>query len=236
MPKESLSICKSTRILIAFDDKRLTFFNRTGATHVQTFSHLLRHNTVEDNQKSLDALEAGAGKDAIKDDHGFGKVVPARFAHIDQSGIGARRLLHDNFPDLEEKYADKYHWGTINIWRPIKTIRRDPFCVCDSQTLEDDDLAIVEATLPKKNVSKGYYDNVSKGDGFQTLELRANPEHKWYFISDMKPDEALMFKIYDSRQGRCGHTSFQDPRTLDEATRESMELRFFVFYENEPNV
>jgi hypothetical protein len=114
----------------------------------------------------------------------LGKVVPARVAHIDQSAIGARTLLGDNLANEAEILA-KRRWGTVNLWRPLKTIRRDPLAVCDSQTIRDEDLAIVESTLPPKGSGNGYYDTVSKGNGFQTLKLRTNPAHQWYYISNM---------------------------------------------------
>ncbi|KIW35015.1 uncharacterized protein PV07_01742 [Cladophialophora immunda] len=209
----------------------------TGCTSVHTFSHLVRRDTAESNEATLAALEAAAGDKQIPDNQAMGKVVPARFAHIDQSPNGARRLLQDNLgADVAEKLA-KTRWGIVNIWRPIKTIRRDPLALCDSRTIKDEELAIVKSTLPKKGSGQGYYDGVSKGDGFETLELRYGPDHDWWYVSELTPEEALVFKIFDSKRsvkGRSGHTSFIDPRTSQFATRESMELRSFVFYEDEP--
>jgi hypothetical protein len=201
---------------------------------VHIFSHLVRRDTVEANQKALETLEAST--DNIPDTHGFGKVVPARFAHIDQSLAGAFTLLKDNLPD-EADTLSKSRWGTINIWRPLTTIRRDPLALCDARTIEEEDLAKVQAKLPPKGDGSGYYDSVSKGDGFESLELRANPNHKWYYTSNLTPEECLVFKIADSKasvKGRSGHTAFMDPTTTDDSPRESMEIRSFLFYD-EPN-
>ncbi|KAF2426611.1 GA4 desaturase family protein [Tothia fuscella] len=210
----------------------------TGASRVVCFSHLIRRDTVESNREALSALEASTREDSpIADNHGFGKVVPARFAHIDQSPVGAYTLLKDNLPE-EAETLSKTRWGTTNIWRPLKTIRRDPLALCDSRTLRDEDLAIVESILPPKGSGNGYYDTVSKGDGFQTLEIKANPEHKWYYVSNLMPEECLVFKIHDSKksiQGRCPHTSFPDLNDEgDVSARENIEFRFFVFYEDQP--
>ncbi|KAI1123681.1 hypothetical protein F5Y10DRAFT_285783 [Nemania abortiva] len=207
----------------------------TNATRVHCFSHLIRQNTVEENIEALKKLEAYRGSDNISDKEGFGKTVPARYAHIDQSGKGARTLLGDNLPNEAEKLS-KTRWGTVNLWRPIQRIRRDPLCFCDGQTISDEDLVPMEATPPPKGTSS-FYESVSKGDGFETLEVRHNPKHKWYYFSDMQPDEALVFKCYDSKntsKSRCCHASFKHPQMVNEAPRESMEMRFFVFYENEP--
>lgn len=190
---------------------------------------------MEDNIEALKKLEADRGKENIADNEGFGKTVPARYAHVDQSGHGARTLLGHNLPDEAEKLT-KTRWGTVNLWRPIQIIRRDPLCFCDGRTISEEDLVPVNATPPPKGTSS-FYKSVSKGDGFQTLEVRANPKHKWYYLSNMQPDEAVLFKCFDSKNtsnSRCCHASFRLPQTANEAPRESMEMRFFVFYENEP--
>jgi hypothetical protein len=190
---------------------------------------------VEDNIEALKKLEAVRGKDAVSDKEGFGKTVPARYAHIDQSGKGARTLLGDYLPDEAEKLS-KTRWGTVNVWRPIQTIRRDPLCFCDGRSVDEADLVPMEATAPRKGTSK-FYEAISRGDGFQVLEVRANPRHKWYYISEMQPDEALIFKNYDTKNtstSRCCHASFRNPQTANDAARQSMEMRFFVFYEDEP--
>lgn len=212
----------------------LIYGSSTNATRVHCFGHLIRQNTVEANIEALKKLEASKGRDNVSDKEGFGKPVPARYAHVDQSGKGARTLLGDNLPGEAEKLT-KTRWGTVNLWRPIQTIRRDPLAFCDGRTTSDEDLVPVDATPPLKG-ARTLYESVSKGDGFQTLEVRASPRHKWYYLSEMQPDEAVIFKCYDSKnssQSRCCHASFRLPQAAD-APRESMEMRFFVFYENEP--
>ncbi|KAJ3575844.1 hypothetical protein NPX13_g3889 [Xylaria arbuscula] len=208
--------------------------NVTKATRVECFSHLIRQNTFESNVEALRKLEAAKG--AIPDKQGIGTTVPAQYAHIDQSRTGALSLLQHNLPGEVERLT-KTRWGTINLWRPIKTIRRDPLCYCDGRTISDEDLVPVFAKPPPKEAGASpFYDTKHLGDGFQTLEVRANPNHKWYYLSEMRPDEALIFKCYDSKnpsESRCCHSSFRLPQTVDEP-RESMEMRFFVFYENEP--
>ncbi|KAJ2987203.1 hypothetical protein NUW58_g4636 [Xylaria curta] len=207
----------------------------TKATRVHCISHLIRRNTVEANIEALKKREADVGRDNISDKEVLGNTFPGRYAHIDQSGQGARTLLRDNLPDEAEELT-KTRWGTVNLWRPIRTIRRDPLGVCDGRTVDDEDLVPIDLNLPPKNTNSGYED-ASRGNGFQTLEVRTNPKHKWYYLSEMQPDEALVFKCYDTKdssKSRCCHASFQHPQIVDDTPRESMEMRFFVFYENEP--
>jgi hypothetical protein len=62
-----------------------------------------------------------------------------------------------------------------------------------------------------------------------------NPAHRWYYFPELRPDEALLFKTYDSAtDGRARftiHTSFEDPAAAADAPpRESIETRCFVFF------
>ncbi|KAI0544549.1 hypothetical protein F4679DRAFT_564553 [Xylaria curta] len=231
----TLSLDSSEIVQVLYPEAEEFVKTITNATRVHCFSHLIRQNTVEANIEALQKLEASRGKANISDKEGFGKTVPARYAHVDQSGKGARTLLSENLPNEAEKLS-KTRWGTVNLWRPIQTIRRDPLCFCDGRTISDEDLVPVDAVPPPKGTSS-FYESISKGDGFQTLEIRANPNHKWYYLAQMQPDEALIFKCYDSKNtsnSRCCHASFKLPGTTNDAPRESMEMRFFVFYENEP--
>ena len=54
----------------------------------------------------------------------------------------------------------------------------------------------------------------------------------------MSVDEAYIFKCYDSRADRARftpHAAFEDPTTpLAAPERESIEIRAYAFWENEP--
>ena len=71
----------------------------------------------------------------------------------------------------------KTRWAIINVWRPIRPIRRDPFGMCDAKTVAEEDLVQVEAVLPPQG--SGTFENVSKG-GFSTWCCKSNPNHRWY--------------------------------------------------------
>ena len=208
----------------------------TGATKVHVWSHLVRRDAPEANETLLAELTASAGSDSlIPDTQNLGHVVPAGFAHIDNSPVGARTLLHDHFQDKAAEIA-KSRWGIINVWRPLETIRKDPLTLCDAQTVRDEDVMPVQAKLPPKGTGGKGYESVSVGTGFETLELKANPDHRWYYMSEMQPDEAFVFKIFDSKDARArvGHTAFKNPGAKNAPPRQSMEFRSFVFYEDQP--
>jgi hypothetical protein len=112
----------------------------------------------------------------------------------------------------------------INVWRPIRGPLRDaPLAMADGQTVEAGDLIASDLIYPNRSG--------------ETYSVKYNPNHRWYYIPEMRTDEALLLKCYDSAtdgRTRFGpHTAFIDPTTpADAAPRESIELRTLVFHRN----
>lgn len=131
----------------------------------------------------------------------------------------------------------KTRWAIINVWRPIKPISKDPLGLCDARSARDEDLMPVTSRLPPKG--SGAYASVSDGDGFELYYKRYHPDEQWYFANKMEPNEVLMIKCFDSlRDGktarRCPHSAFTDPGTDSNDTRQSIEVRSLVFFEDQP--
>lgn len=145
-------------------------------------------------------------------------MTPARFIHIDFSNDGAVEIRDDNLPPELKSKLEKSRWSIINVWRPIKPISKDPLALCDSLTVRDEDLMPISVTLPTKGNVNKQYSEISKGNHFELYYLRYNPEQMWYYVSDMKPEEVLLLKCYDSIQDgktarRVPHSAFSNPAT-----------------------
>lgn len=56
-------------------------------------------------------------------------------------------------------------------------------------------------------------------------------EQKWYYFSDMKDDEFLLFKLFDGEKekGRCPHAAFFAGRE-GANPRESVEIRTVAYW------
>jgi hypothetical protein len=71
----------------------------------------------------------------------------------------------------------------------------------------------------------------------ETLTVRPNPEHRWYYIYGQTPEEVMLIKCFDSkidgRARRVPHTAFVNPETVDGKPRESIEVRALVFHEDQ---
>jgi hypothetical protein len=146
---------------------------------------------------------------------------PATRVHVDHTSTSGPQRVRDLLGDEAEELL-RGRMQVINLWRPIRGPLRDaPLAVCDARSVAPGDL------VPSDLV---YRDRVGEIYG-----VTFNPEHRWFYVPDMQPDEALLLKCYDSAtDGRARfapHTAFEDPTApFDVAPRESIELRTFVFH------
>jgi hypothetical protein len=70
----------------------------------------------------------------------------------------------------------------------------------------------------------------------ETWTVKPNGEqHRWYFRYAQQPEQVVLIKCFDSMSDcivrRAPHSAFVDEAHEDDATRESVEVRCFVFYE-----
>ncbi len=150
-----------------------------------------------------------------------GPRQPATRVHVDHTARSGPQRVRDLLPDDAEELL-KGRVQVVNLWRPIRGPLQDaPLAVCDARTVDPADL------VPSDLV---YRDRVG-----ETYSVTWNPAHEWYYVPEMRRDEALLLKICDTKaDGRARfmpHTSFTDPTTpLDAFPRESIELRTLVFH------
>lgn len=148
---------------------------------------------------------------------------PVFNAHIDYDEetvrAVARRVL--SAEEFERRAGERI--VLANVWRPIEPIERDPLAVCDASSVERDDL--VFGPIGGKSAA-----GVPGASGWN---LSFSARHRWYYLSRMRPDEVLVFKLCDTDRTRIqwtAHTAIEDPRTpSDAAPRRSIEVRTLAF-------
>ena len=68
----------------------------------------------------------------------------------------------------------------------------------------------------------------------ETYNLCFNPAHRWFYAPEMRAEEAILIKSYDSLHGVARfapHSSFEDPTApAGMLPRESIEARMLVFH------
>ena len=147
---------------------------------------------------------------------------PATGVHVDHTATSGPQRVRDFFGDQAGTLL-RGRVQVINLWRPIRGPLRDaPLAVCDAGSVAPADL------VPSDLV---YRDRVG-----ETYAVTYNPAHRWFYVPEMQPDEALLLKCYDSKtDGRARfapHTAFDDPTAPAEVLpRESIEIRTLVFHE-----
>ena len=135
-------------------------------------------------------------------------------------------------PPLTEQEAEKIvsgRFGLFNVWRHFRTdypVLDYPLAVLDAQSARPEDFLSSQYIYP---------DRVG-----ETASVLHNPEHRWMYYSEMRHNEALIFKVFDSASElgmysaeQCppntAHTSFRLPDSDDSTPpRESIECRVVV--------
>jgi hypothetical protein len=166
---------------------------------------------------------------AARGEHGV--RTPVDQVHNDyteQSGPKRKREILD--AARRSDLADR-HVAFVNLWRPIVgPVLDNPLTVCDAGSVSSEDLVATEI----HHFGEGDL-TVPRHSG-QIQSVRYNPAHRWYYVSQMRPDEFLLLKCYDSRaDGRARfmpHTGFRNPACPSEfVPRESIEARSLVVFD-----
>lgn len=179
----------------------LSFPPRTGASKIYIFGHQIRRQPKATDDPANLARE------------------PVRNAHIDQTYSSAPARVARHLGEEAERLMEG-RYQIINVWRPIKTIYKDPLAVADAHSVPDADLIPVPIVRPDYRA--------------EAYTVRASDQHKWYYYSGQSPGEVMLIKCFDSktdgRARRAVHSSFKDPEHEGGQTRESIEVRALVFH------
>ncbi|OBT54233.1 hypothetical protein VE04_10314 [Pseudogymnoascus sp. 24MN13] len=173
----------------------------TGATKIVTFAHRIRCLATDERQ--LAASQA-----------------PAHDVHSDFTSSGAMEHLKDIIQDQAE--FNRLLDGrilVINVWRPLKQIRKDPLAVCDWRSVDSETDLVANRMI----FSHGWK---------ELAKANFNPKHMWYYLGGQMPNEPLLFKQFDSKAKdgmNLPHTAFVDLKYIECNPRESIEIKMYAF-------
>lgn len=188
----------------------------TGAEHVLVFHHQVR------NQAKSNATAATGTSSSVQ---------PYAFAiHSDSHPQAAKELFCTMVKAQDPKYR-KGRFLYINAWRNIsdEPIVNDCLAVCDETSLvAPDDYLVSDLFDPSYKLQQ------------YKLELSNSSRHRWYYYPNMKKNEVLLFKQWDSDpelSGRlCFHTAFHLDGAPSDPPRQSIEARGIAFFpDHTPN-
>jgi hypothetical protein len=150
--------------------------------------------------------------------------VPYPNAHLDYTAASALNLAR----------AEQHHRGLparacsrmaiVQAWQAVSPAPQDrPLALMDASTL---DAADTFTTLPDPDP-----DDYS-GDAIRPRYVVFNPEQRWCYFSNMAGSDLVIFKGYDSANAATPpHGSFLNTAAAGAHPRESVESRFFVYYD-----
>ncbi|KAF6825648.1 hypothetical protein CPLU01_10147 [Colletotrichum plurivorum] len=177
----------------------------TGASRVVIFNHQIRRGPA--NWHSLGERNTE-------------RRGPLHKAHVDQSYDGAIMMArHHLGAEADELLGGGRRFQIINLWRPIKTVHKDPLAVADGNSVAEEDLVGAAIIYPRHRA--------------ETWTIKPNPAHRWYYKSQQRPDEPLLIKCFDSDTSvvrRAAHCAFRDPEMDDMECRQSIDIRALVFH------
>jgi hypothetical protein len=182
----------------------------TGAGEVRVFDHTLRRRVSGENDRST--------KPNIP-------RQPANRVHVDQTAKSGVERFRLEYPDEADALLRR-RVAIVNLWRPIKSPVLDaPLAVCDARSVAPQDLVASDLVFPDR-----------RGE---TYNLVYNPGQRWFYAPEMRGDEVLLLKCFDSRDDGAvarfaPHTAFIDPTAPSDAPpRESIELRTFAIFDED---
>ncbi|MFZ3001201.1 MAG: CmcJ/NvfI family oxidoreductase [Undibacterium umbellatum] len=181
----------------------------TGGSQAYVFDHLVRRREPRTSSLSF-------GKRAEN-----GLAAANGRIHNDYTEQSGQKRLALVVRDLEIM-AQIRRYCIINIWRPTHhTVLDTPLAVCDARTVRQSHLLACDVKYPNRT-----------GEIYLS---RFSPRHRWSYFSEMQPNEALIFKQYDSQFSGVSrftpHAAFDHPHApTDAPPRESIELRCLVVF------
>jgi len=149
---------------------------------------------------------------------------PAAVAHVDTTPECMEQMMRTMNPaEVADSFGER-RYQSVNVWKPLRGPLRDwPLALCDPRSVASTDLQA--------------RDTVKRDSFIETYQLHYNSGHKWYYLSDQMPNEALVFLQADSRStGMLGvpHAAFLDSLRHDgKVPRESIEVRCLAYFDDD---
>jgi hypothetical protein len=151
----------------------------------------------------------------------YGVREPVKAVHNDYTEKSASQRVRDLLTEHRAEKALKRRFAIVQLWRPIETIETEPLAICDGRTIPEKGFITVERRYPHRTA--------------EVFHISYNPEHKWIYFPQMTPEEALIFKVFDTDAGAgvkyTAHSAFEDPNSPSNAKpRESIEIRALALF------
>jgi hypothetical protein len=156
-----------------------------------------------------------------------GTTFTGDFVHADFSAAAAEYMLRRNLPPAEAEARVRNRYAVFNIWRAFSGPPQDvPLALCDTRTIAPADKQYCSITMRSATGELMSWENIT---------YLHSERHRWCYCSDMRRNEAYVFRSFDSDPARAEqvpHSAFVNEACPASAPpRASVEIRMFAFYE-----
>lgn len=239
-------------------------YNHPAAEKDFTNDSAIRNGYYAEVEAMLKARLPGKVKKVVIFDHTIRRRdknsprQPVQQVHVDQTPGAAAARVRRHLPAEEAEELLKGRYSIINVWRPIENPATDfPLAIIDWRSTTPEDFIAVDLMYPKRDENDDGDDrgkevlpdekSLLSSEGYEpkgeTFAVAPTEQHKFYYMKDMRPEEVMLLKCFDSagegeqlgKKGiavRTPHTAFVDPETPSTAPgRQSIEVRCLVFYD-----
>jgi hypothetical protein len=129
-------------------------------------------------------------------------------------------------------------WGILSVWRALETVQADPLGVMDARSFLRADVEKSYVAMQREYANRPGFIPSFRSENVIARPPVAGKEHKWYYISQQRPEEVYALKLFDSAAVVEGsedammvaHSAFRLPGQEDGAMRRSCEVRFLVIW------
>lgn len=153
-------------------------------------------------------------------------AYPAPFVHLDFTASAALQFIDWTLASEGRQLAPFRRHAIFQTWRAISPGPQDStLAICDGSSVPISDGIVVDSIIGPVDVP---------GNRFDSRMAHYSPAHRWYYLSNMEPDDLLIFKGFDSEMPdvmNAMHTAFENPLGQEGEPRRSIESRFIAIYD-----
>ena len=189
----------------------------TGANRVLAFDWNIRSSAVS-------GTDGGTPIKVPDDDSPFDPESvqsPVRSAHNDYTDLSGPQRVLDLMGETQAQALLRSRYAIINVWKPIRgPVKQAPLAICDARSIGPGQLLETDLVYAERTG--------------EIAMLTFDSKQRWYFVPEMRAEEALLLKCFDSEHDRArftAHCAFDDPTAEPNVPpRESIEVRTLAFF------
>jgi hypothetical protein len=150
----------------------------------------------------------------------------AMLVHLDYTTTSAAQFVRWTVEACGIPAPPHRYFAFIQTWRALSAgPQHNSLCMCDGSSVQAGDAVPIDAVTGPTDVP---------GKCFEFRLCKYSASHSWYYLSNMEPEDVVLFKGYDSRYPDAMstmHSAFKNPLAAPDAgPRRSIEARFLAFF------